>query len=175
MLSSKVQSYDTLVDSQITEGYRSSTLWNALLTVVGISWEDVKKIVLGIIMTESSGDPNAKGDYRVDAGTEIKVPHSFGLGQIQVATAKTLGVDVIPEQLFDPTFNIKLILANLMRHLRIYFDVDKAVISHNAGSPAVRNGEFVDEPYLDRFYKNLDLDVHSFEKKKTSVFWQLFI
>ena len=65
-------------------------------------------IIRAIIMTESSGDPNAKGP------TE-----DYGLMQMTLPTASRLGFSGTPEELFDPETNIRLgvkLLANIRAH-----------------------------------------------------------
>ena len=54
-------------------------------------------VIRAVILTESSGDPNAKGPT-----------DDYGLMQITLRTAKRLGFTGTPEELLDPETNIRL-------------------------------------------------------------------
>ena len=65
-------------------------------------------VIQAIILTESSGNPNAKGPTG-----------DYGLMQITLPTARRLGFTGTPEELFDPETNIRLgvkLLADIRAH-----------------------------------------------------------
>ena len=91
-----------------------------------------EKLIFSTIMLESRGDTFA---YRYE-------PHindaSYGLGQILYGTARGLGFEGQPEDLYDPAANIDLIAKYHRRNMDVYgnnLTAEQLTIAYNAGSP----------------------------------------
>lgn len=130
-------------------------------------------LVAAMVQTESAGDTMAtryEPNYRwtVDIATnalnchislvteEIHQQTSWGLLQIMGGTARDLGMtDTLPE-LLDEYTGLNYGCKYLARHIDKHKDIDKAIVSYNAGSPRYKKGsrEFVNQSYLDKV-KNL--------------------
>lgn len=86
--------------------------------------------VKAVMMTESSGDPNA---YRAEPQINDA---SYGLMQLLYRTAKGLGYTGTPEGLYDPMINLDLGAKFLGQLMRAYGADFQAVYSaYNSGSP----------------------------------------
>ena len=91
-----------------------------------------KNLIIATIMLESRGDTFA---YRYE-------PHindaSYGLGQILYGTAKGIGFEGTPDELYDPAKNIELIAKYHSRNKDVYgknLSAEQLTIAYNSGSP----------------------------------------
>jgi hypothetical protein len=102
-------------------------------------------LVKAVIAAESSFDPRA---FRNEP--QIK-DASRGLMQTLYATARDMGYTGAPDGLFDPATSIEYGTRYLKRQLLRYSgDTARAVAAYNSGTAYVRNGAFVNQPYVDR-------------------------
>jgi len=131
------------------------------------------EILLGLIMTESSGRATA---MRYEAGYTFvfKVPEfaksmgwteltemtlqkfSFGLCQIMLATARWRGFKLHPMRLLEPKVGLAWGAFHLAELFKLYNDWPSAVSAYNQGSPkkAMIGGEFKNQPYVDKVMAN---------------------
>jgi len=102
-------------------------------------------LVLAIIGTESSGDPNAMR-------TEPSGVTSYGLMQVLDSTARDLGLTAAPDALLIPDVGIRFGVRYLAHQLARYGgNVANAVAAYNAGSVRFDQQErIVNQAYLDR-------------------------
>lgn len=85
-------------------------------------------LVFGLIATESSFNPRARGP----AG-------ALGLMQIMPSTARIYDRDVTPEQLLRPEVNLRLGLRHLLREVEFFgHDWTLGLLAYNMGRGAVR-------------------------------------
>lgn len=91
-----------------------------------------ENLIFATIMLESRGDAYA---YRYE-------PHindaSYGLGQILYGTARGIGFEGTPDDLYDPEKNIELIAMYHRRNQDVYggsLTAEELTIAYNAGSP----------------------------------------
>jgi hypothetical protein len=102
-------------------------------------------LVKAVIAAESSFDPRA---FRNEPQIQDA---SRGLMQTLYATARDMGYTGAPEGLFDPATSIEYGTRYLKRQLLRYSgDTARAVAAYNSGTAYVRNGAFVNQPYVDR-------------------------
>jgi hypothetical protein len=102
-------------------------------------------LVKAVIAAESSFDPRA---FRNEPQIQDA---SRGLMQTLYATARDMGYTGAPEGLFDPATSIEYGTRYLKRQLLRYSgDTARAVAAYNSGTAYVRNGAFMNQPYVDR-------------------------
>lgn len=90
------------------------------------------KLILATIMSESTGDSKA---IRYEPSINDA---SYGLGQILYGTARTMGFNGKPNELYSPKVNIDLIGKYHRRNLDVYgknLTLDQMAIAYNAGNP----------------------------------------
>jgi len=89
------------------------------------------KLIFATIMVESGGNTKA-----VRQEPQIN-DASYGLGQLLYSTARLIGFEGTPQDLYDPSENIELIARYHRRNLEVYGDlnVDQIATAYNAGSP----------------------------------------
>lgn len=125
-------------------------------------------ILLGLIMTESSGRPTAMR-YETGFSFVYKVPEfakamghteptelnlqkfSYGLCQIMGATARWRGFTFHPMRLLEPLVGLTWGAYHLAELFKLYDDWPSAVSSYNQGSPrkALLGGGFKNQKYVD--------------------------
>jgi soluble lytic murein transglycosylase-like protein len=88
-------------------------------------------LIFATIMVESGGNTYAvrHEPYIGDA--------SYGLGQMLYGTARSIGFEGTPDDMFDPEVNIELIAMYHARNKAVYGDLtdEQLTIAYNAGSP----------------------------------------
>lgn len=90
------------------------------------------RLIFATIMLESGGNTNAVR-HEPQIGDA-----SYGLGQILFGTARGIGFEGSPQDLFDPEVNIELISKYHKRNQDVYGDeltVEQLTIAYNSGSP----------------------------------------
>lgn len=111
-------------------------------------------LIAAVIMTESSGDPNA--------GRRDGDLYSRGLMQITMPAAKDVGYKGSDEGLYDPKTNI-LVGSKYLAYLMKRFDAgsytitngwEKAVAAYNAGAANIKNHGIINPGYVNKI-KNL--------------------
>ncbi|MFA6981973.1 MAG: transglycosylase SLT domain-containing protein [Patescibacteria group bacterium] len=108
------------------------------------------KVIFATVMIESGGDR-----YAIRPEPAIG-DASYGLGQILFGTARGLGFDGTPKDLFDPKVNIELIGIYHRRNLNVYGEnltLEQLVTAYNAGSPY----SYPTYGHLQKFDKWLDI------------------
>lgn len=95
-----------------------------------------------MIWQESRGDPLAA---RFEPGV---ADTSYGLMQVLLGTARSLGFAGSVQDMLDPETNIGLGAQYLRSRFDLYPDFRLAVASYNSGSPIPRNGRLLNEGYV---------------------------
>lgn len=95
-----------------------------------------------MIWQESLGDALAA---RFEPGV---ADTSYGLMQVLLGTARSLGFAGSVQDLLDPETNIALGAQYLRSRFDLYPDFRLAVASYNSGSPIPRNGRLLNEGYV---------------------------
>lgn len=129
-----LSTYDPLIN-------KAATAYN-----IPVAW------IKAIIMTESSGKPDA---YRDEP--KLKTG-SYGLGQFLPATAASLGYKGDPKGLFDPAVNIDLI-GKYLADLRIKYgdDVRRIYSAYNSGRPDLYKSSTQVGKHVQNFMGNLNM------------------
>jgi len=118
----------------LAEEEKAALIWERYRTIIKRSAEKYnidQKLIFATIMVESNGNTRAIR-YEPHIGDA-----SYGLGQILYGTAKGIGFQGSPEELFDPEVNIELIARYHARNKAVYGDLtnEQLVTAYNAGSP----------------------------------------
>lgn len=83
-------------------------------------------ILYAICLHESLGNPRAL--VATDGGSA-----SYGLCQVKLKTARWLGFNVTPLDLYDPELNAHVAASYLSKQLARYSNYNKAISAYNAG------------------------------------------
>lgn len=118
----------------INEEARAKLVWERYGSYIQKSAEKYKvdqKIIFATIMTESNGNTFSKR-----AEPQIN-DASYGLGQILYGTARGIGFEGKPDDLYNPEKNIDLVGKYYRYNLDHYGDltINQLVTSYNAGNP----------------------------------------
>jgi len=119
----------------LTESGRAELVfyrYGPLITQTAEKYNVDPKLILATIMSESTGDAKA---VRYEPSINDS---SYGLGQILYGTAKTMGFNGAPSELYNPTVNIDLIGKYHRRNLDVYGEkltLDQIATAYNAGNP----------------------------------------
>jgi soluble lytic murein transglycosylase-like protein len=106
-------------------------------------------LLRAMIWKESKGDPLA-------ARFEPKIRDtSYGLMQVLLGTARSLGFSGSVQDLLDPVRNIDVGAQYLRSRFDEYPDFRLAVASYNSGSPIFRDGQLINEQYVQDVQANL--------------------
>lgn len=127
--------------------------WNFWIQAKAKTWNVPPDLVKAVITVESNWNPKAEGDVWRDNWAFFKTPHSFGLMQIQLATAKEIaGLDkqLTKELLLKPKINISIGTQYLAKQKKRFGTWEKAVAAYNAGSPRYKRGRFINQGYVDK-------------------------
>lgn len=103
--------------------------------------------ILAVIQTESSGNPAALGDQG----------RSYGLMQVQLATARALGFRGEPEDLLLPDANVFFgtkVLADIVRRIGSA-DVRRVYSEYNSGRPDLYLTSWEVAAHVETFQENL--------------------
>jgi len=112
------------------------------IEAAAITWGLDPDLLRAIIWQESKGDPLA-------ARFEAKVQDtSYGLMQILLGTARSLGFAGSVQELLNPATNIMLGAQYLRSRFDQFGDFRLAVASYNSGSPIFADGTLVNEGYV---------------------------
>lgn len=99
-------------------------------------------LIAAIISRESSGEPDARGAVG-----------EYGLMQLRASTAALMGYTGNPDQLLNPSLNIRYGTAYLRRQFDRYSQerdtVQFAVAAYNAGTAHYERGRFANQAYVD--------------------------
>lgn len=103
------------------------------------------RLVYAIIKVESGWNARAKGDGG----------RSYGLMQVQCATARSLGPLKRCSDLINPETNLHFGMAYLKSRIDLYGkkDVRLAVAAYNSGRPIFKNGKLINQGYVSRVLK----------------------
>ena len=138
---------------------RGSTAFDSIINTAADAWNVPQPLIKAIVEQESDFDPNA---YRAEPQIDDA---SRGLMQLLYGTAQALGFQGEPNDLFDPTINIRLgtrYLSELINTAARYgYGVDSAISAYNAGFSTQRTGDgkrmgnssdtpFINQAYVDR-------------------------
>jgi soluble lytic murein transglycosylase-like protein len=127
-----------------------------------------KDLVTAIVMTESSGDPNATR-YEPAFYKKYIQPHykdeldgkrratSWGLMQIMGQVARELGYKGPFNQLLSPDTGLEWGCAKLRQCMKKWGGVSQnhAIAAYNAGTPRMKGLVFANQNYVDKVNKNL--------------------
>lgn len=106
-------------------------------------------LLRAVIWKESKGDPLA-------VRFEPRIPDtSYGLMQVLLGTARSLGFAGSMQELLDPATNIAVGTQYLRSRFDEYLDFRLAVASYNSGSPVFRDGVLINEGYVQEVQANL--------------------
>ncbi len=109
--------------------------YGPIINEVAQKYKVTTGLILATIMTESNGNSLAKrNEPRINDA-------SYGLGQLLYGTARGMGFDGRPEDLYNPEINIDLIGKYHRRTLDRYGDgltQQQLAIAYNAGNPYSR-------------------------------------
>ena len=100
--------------------------------------------ILATIAQESGGDPQA-GNF---TGGDAARGGARGLMQMTLRTARGLGFEGDPDELFDPETNIRLGVMLLKDGLRRHGAMADSSCAYNSGKPCARAPEFTTTHYL---------------------------
>jgi len=128
-------------------------------------------LVLGLIHTESGGNPDALRyepgyQYHFEPTTEAKVhgwttptevalqSFSYGLMQIMLATARERGFHLHPKLLFVPKINVAWGTFHLFELRRRFSSWENAVAAYNWGHPAKKllSPVYKNQDYVDKVF-----------------------
>lgn len=118
-------------------------------------------LLMALCTQESRCNPKAynKFDSIMDeAGVRHKNP-SYGLFQIKRGTAKGLGYEGTPQELFNPEINATIAAELLRGNIDRYQSTIKAISAHNAGRPIASNKDYVNSVLRHYAHFSLDLGV----------------
>ena len=120
-------------------------------------------LIEAIVMTESSGNPNAtryepafykKYIVPLDLPEEFgkKRATSYGLMQIMYQSAIEDGYKDEAEKLLIPDVGLNWGVKHLKKKIDRYGkqDINRAIAAYNAGTPRMKDGKFVNQEYVDR-------------------------
>lgn len=107
--------------------------WNARL------YDFDPLLILAVVLTESGGQFEALGRH-----TGGRLSGALGVMQIQPVTARAmaqeLGMDPpVAEDLLDPSFNVKIGVAFLLKMVHRYGDLRMGILAYNMGPVALEN------------------------------------
>lgn len=104
------------------------------------------QLISALIKQESGSNPYAFNPEKTG---------SYGLLQIQCATAKRLGLKEKCEVLYNPHINLHYGI-KLISHLKSRYKNTKDIIAaYNAGRVIVRKGDYINSEYVDQVYMKL--------------------
>lgn len=117
-----------------SEDEKAALVWERYKSIIrrnSQKYDVDEKLIFATVMIESMGNTKAIR-YEPHIGDA-----SYGLGQILYGTAKGIGFEGSPEELFDPEVNIELIAKYHARNLAVYGDLtnEQLITAYNAGSP----------------------------------------
>jgi len=125
--------------------------------IAGIPWEALKAIA----QIESSENHLAinenEGRGRISVGLmQILYPHTLN------ALNRIYHLNFSKNDLFNPEINVEL-AAYLINDIRGqgYTNLSDTIASYNAGAPHVIDGKYVNQEYVDRFFRHYDKIVES--------------
>jgi soluble lytic murein transglycosylase-like protein len=120
-------------------------------------------LIEAIVMTESSGDPNATRYEPAFYERYIKplgLPEaegkkratSYGLMQIMYQSAWEDGYRDSAERLLKIDVGLNWGVKHLKKKIALYGkqDINRAISAYNAGTPRMKDGKFVNQYYVDR-------------------------
>ena len=125
--------------------------WRSLADKYSLIHGVPPEVILAVIQTESSGNPDA---YNADD----RGGGSRGLRQVTLATARGLGFTGAVSQLFDADTNVNLgtkLLADLLR--KNSFDFRAMYSAYNSGSPVAYLSSSQVRNNVSRFERNLEI------------------
>lgn len=122
----------------LNETQKSELIWERYGNVINgaaIKYDIDPKVIFATIMIESGGNTYAK---RYEPSIHDA---SYGLGQILYGTARLIGFEGKPEDLYDPVTNIDLVGRYHRKNLDTYgnaLSVEQLSTAYNSGSPYIR-------------------------------------
>ena len=100
-------------------------------------------LICAVISRESAGDWSARGPVG-----------EYGLMQVRATTAQMLGYRGDPDDLFNPSVNVRYGAEYLRWQMDRYDDrVDWAVAAYNRGTAKMKRGRFTNQEYVDSVVK----------------------
>lgn len=118
-----------------TEEEKADLVWERYGHVIkryGYKYDVEPKLIYATIMLESGGDTYAIRHEPLIGDA------SYGLGQILYGTARSIGFDGNPQDLYDPAVNIDLIARYHRRNQEVYggnLSAEQLTVAYNTGNP----------------------------------------
>lgn len=141
---------------------------------IGAQYGIPPELLLAIIVQESSGKVGAiryepkylwlhqPKSFALKLGISLQTEEtaqrfSYGLTQIMLATARWLGFEGYPYELYEPTGNLTWCARFLSQLQSRHASLNDIIASYNAGSPRRdSNGRYVNQEYVDSVTKYMN-------------------